>query len=50
VALEVSLQIGMNVKMTPIPQEVHKQTTKKILICYNHCKAWTWRTSVERSH
>jgi hypothetical protein len=48
VALEVSLQIGMNVKMTPIPQEVHKQTTNKIVTYYRHCKAWTSRTSAER--
>jgi hypothetical protein len=38
VALEVSLQIGMNVRMTPIPQEVHKQTTKKIVTYCRHCK------------
>jgi hypothetical protein len=29
----------MNVEMTTIPQEVHKQTTKKILTYYRHCKA-----------
>jgi hypothetical protein len=39
VALEVSLQIGMNVKMTPSPHEVHKQITKKIVTYYRHCKA-----------
>jgi hypothetical protein len=39
VALEVSLQIGMNVKMTPILQEDQKQTTKKIVTYYRHCKA-----------
>jgi hypothetical protein len=44
----VSLQIGMKVRMTPIPQEVHKQKTKKIVTYYRHCKAWTSRTSVER--
>jgi hypothetical protein len=48
--LEVSLQIRMNLRMTPIPQEVHKQTTKKIVTYYRHCKAWTLRTSVERFH
>jgi hypothetical protein len=49
-ALEVSLRIGMNIKMTPILQEVQKQTTKKILTYYRHCKAWTSRTSIERFH
>jgi hypothetical protein len=29
----------MNLTMTPIPQEVHKQTTKKIVTYYCHCKA-----------
>jgi hypothetical protein len=49
-ALEVSLQIGMNVKRTPITQEVHRKTTKKIVTYYGHCKAWTSRTSFERFH
>jgi hypothetical protein len=48
--LEVSLQIGMNVKMVAILQEVQKQTTKKIVTYYRYCKAWTLRTSVERFH
>jgi hypothetical protein len=50
VALVVSLQIGMKIRMTPIPQEVHKQTTKKIVTYCRHYKAWTSRTSVERFH
>jgi hypothetical protein len=37
VALEVSLQIGMKIRRTPIPKEVHKQTTKKIVKYYRHC-------------
>ena len=37
VALEVSLQIGMKIRMTPIPKEVHMQTTKKIVTYYRHC-------------
>jgi ribosomal protein L44E len=36
--------------MIPIPQEVHKQITKKIVTYCRHCKAWTSRTSVERFH
>jgi hypothetical protein len=36
VALEVSLQIGMDVKMTTSPQEVQKQTSKKMVTYYHH--------------
>jgi hypothetical protein len=36
VGLEVSLQIRMDTKMTPIPQEVQKQTSKKMLTYYHH--------------
>jgi hypothetical protein len=43
VALEVSLQIMNGNKMTSIPKEVQKQTSKKMLIYYHHL-------SIQRFH